>query len=82
MQYFKNESEISKEEAYKYIRETAKYLYNADYSDDNIDEMFSNPQYNSFTCIDISIGEKIMIWSKHEDYIITLPSENKQLSLF
>lgn len=81
MQYFKGDIEITKEQAYSFIRETAKSIYKADYTDEHIDAMFSNPLYNSFTCID-SMNEKVMISSKNEGYIIELPSETRQMRLF
>lgn len=63
MRYFRNRQEITKDQAFDYIRATAKYKFNADYDDSMISGMFRNSKINSIGCIDPVNDERFTVYS-------------------
>jgi hypothetical protein len=82
MKYYKNDTEITKDQAYRLIKEFVRWYWKQDFADYGCEAIFTHPKWNRFEIVDQLTGERHIISSKHEDFIPAFPSDSKQLSLF
>lgn len=83
MKYYKDDTEITKEQAYKLIKDFVRFKFDQDFGDSAIDGMFNHHKWNSIEIIDQYTGKTHCIYSRFfssENHLIDSP--NKQLSLF
>lgn len=81
MKYYRDNTEITKEKAYNYIKDFSRRVFNQDFQDFYLDGLFSTTTWKGFQIRDPD-GEAHVISSKVESYFFDCPSNSKQLSLF
>lgn len=68
MRYFRDNQEISRQQAFDCIKATAKHMFNADYNDSLCSGMYRDPKFNSIVCVDPVDNERFVVVAQSLDY--------------